>query len=90
MLEIQKVIPVTQAKKELLSIIKKMVEEDSTYTVTKNGVPVGVLMTPDRFEGLMETIEILADSSTLKALVDSEKDYRKGRVVGHKEVWSDA
>ena len=90
MLDIQKVIPVTQAKKELLDIIKKMLDEDSTYTVTKNGVPVGVLMTPNRFEGLMETIEILADSPTLKALAESEKDYRRGRVVSHKEVWSDA
>jgi PHD/YefM family antitoxin component YafN of YafNO toxin-antitoxin module len=29
--------------------------------VTKNGVAVGVLMTPERYEGIMETIEILGD-----------------------------
>ena len=54
MIDIQKIIPVTKAKKELLDIIKQMCEEDSTITVTKNGVAVGVLMTPDRYEGIMK------------------------------------
>jgi len=40
----QKIIPVTQAKKELLEIVKEMAEEDITVAVTKNGVPVSVLM----------------------------------------------
>lgn len=87
MLDIQKVIPITRAKKELLDIIKRLSEEDATFTVTKNGVPVGVLMTPDRFQALLETIEILADARIVKALAASEKDFRDGRVAAHKDVW---
>jgi prevent-host-death family protein len=89
MIEIQKIIPVTKAKKELLDIIKQMAEEDSTVTVTKNGVAVGVLMTPDRYEGIMETIEILGDPKTLKTLSASRRDFKSGRVHGHAEVWED-
>jgi len=87
MLDIQKVIPITKAKKELLDIIRQLSEEDATFTVTKNGVPVGVLMTPERFEALLETIEILANTKIVKALASSEKDFRDGRVVAHKDVW---
>jgi prevent-host-death family protein len=87
MIDIQKIIPVTKAKKELLDIIKQMCEEDSTITVTKNGVAVGVLMTPDRYEGIMETIEILADTTTLRALAASRRDFKAGRTRTHAEVW---
>lgn len=87
MIDIQNIIPVTKAKKELLDIIKQMAEDDSTVTVTRNGVAVGVLMTPDRYEGLMETIEILGDPKTLKALSASRRDFQAGRTHEHDEVW---
>jgi prevent-host-death family protein len=53
MIDIQKIIPVTKANKELLDIIKQMREGDSTITVTKNGVAVGVLLRNSRWAGFM-------------------------------------
>jgi len=85
----QKIIPVTQAKKELLAIVKEMAEEDITVAVTKNGVPVSVLMSADRYEGLLETIAILADRSVVKALVRSSKEFQTGKVMTHEEVWAE-
>ena len=87
--DVQKILPITTMKKNLLDIIKDMADEDSTVTVTKNGVPVGVMMTPDRYEGLLETIEILSDPKILKALTVSGKDFRLGRVFTHKDIWAD-
>ena len=85
----QKIIPVTQAKKELLEIVKEMVEEDITVTVTKNGVPVSVLMSADRYGSLLETIEILADHSVIKALARSSKEFQAGKVITHEEAWAE-
>jgi prevent-host-death family protein len=87
--EIQKVMPVTTVKKNLLNIIKNMTDEDFTVTVTKNGVAVGVMMTPSRYESLLETIEIFADPATLKALAASEKDFQSGKVLSHKDIWAE-
>ena len=56
MVEIQKIIPITRVKRDLLDIMKQIAEEDATVAVTKNGVPVGVMMTPGRYEALLETI----------------------------------
>jgi antitoxin YefM len=86
---IEKILPITKVKKEFLDIIKEMIEEEFTITVTKNGMPVGVMMTPERYEGLLETIEILADSEIVKALKASEKDFRAGKVYTHKDAWAD-
>ena len=86
---IEKILPITKVKKEFLDVIKEMVEEESTITVTKNGMPVGVLMTSERYEGLLETIEILADPKIVKALKASERDFRAGKVHTHKDAWAD-
>jgi antitoxin YefM len=87
--DIQKIMPVTKVKRELLEIIKTMQEEDSTITLTRNGAPVGVMMTPDRYEALFETIEILADKEILALLGDSAKDFKNGRVCEENAVWDD-
>ena len=89
MVELQKILPITKVKRELLDIIKAMEEEYATITVTRNGEPVGVMMTPERYESLLETIEILSDKKILRALKASQKDFGSGKVYAHKEVWQD-
>lgn len=87
--DIQKIIPITMVKKNLLNIVKEMADEDSTVTVTKNGVAVGVMITPDRYIGLLETIEILSSPGIIKALGASEKDFKAGKVYTHKDIWAE-
>ena len=87
--EIQKILPVTKVKRELLNILKSMEEEYATITMTRNGEPVGVMMTPERYESPLETIEILSDKNILRALQSSQKDFKSGKVYTHKEVWQD-
>ena len=87
--ELQKILPVTKVKRELLDILKSMEEEYTTITLTRNGEPVGVMMTPDRYESLLETIEILGDKKVLRVLQSSQKDFKSGKVYTHKEVWQD-
>ena len=87
--ELQNILPVTKVKRELLDILKSMEEEYSTITMTRNGEPVGVMMTPDRYEALLETIEILGDNKILQTLRASQKDFKSGRVYTHAEAWQD-
>ncbi len=89
MVESQTILPVTKVKRELLEILKSMEEDYATVTVTRNGEPVGIMMTPDRYEALLETIEILGDNKILQALKASHKDFKSGRVHTHAEVWKD-
>ncbi len=87
--DLQKIMPVTDVKRNFLNIIKEMTEEDSTVTVTKNGVAVGVMITPDRYLGLLETIEILSDNDIIRSLDSSEKDFLEKRTCSHKDVWDE-
>ena len=47
-------------------------------TLTRNGEAVGVMMTPDRYEGLIETIEILADPKVMNALKSPADNFKEG------------
>ena len=89
MVESQTILPVTKVKREFLEILKTMEQDYATVTVTRNGEPVGIIMTPDRYEALLETIEILGDNKTLQALKASHKDFKSGRVYTHEAVWKD-
>jgi len=80
---------VAAVKKNFLDVIKDITEEDSTVTVTKNGVAVCIIITPDRYVGLLETIEALSNPAVRKALDASEGDFKAGKVYSHKEVWAD-
>ena len=50
------------------------------------GVPPAV----DDYEGLLETLEILADQELSRAVEEGLEDVEAGRVVSHVEVWREA
>ena len=83
---IENFIPITQAKAKLLDIVRSIHDRDDTYAITKNGVPEAVMISMKKFEGLMETIEILADQETMSQLSDSVADIKHGRLIDADEV----
>ena len=87
--DFQQILPVTKVKRELLDILKRMEEDEATIALTRNGEPVGVMMTLCRYEALMETIEILSDRTILESLKKSEKDFEGDKVFTDEEVWHD-
>lgn len=44
-------------------------------------------MSVDEYEGLLETLEILADAELVESVRRGLDDIEKGRIVGHDEVW---
>jgi antitoxin YefM len=87
MKDLDKILPVTQVKRHFLDILKSIEAEDSTLAVTRNGEAVGIIMTPGRYESLLETIEILSDKEIVIKLESSARDFKSGKVYSHKEVW---
>lgn len=79
-------VPITQAKSKLLDMVRLIHDRDNIYAITKNGVPEAVLISMKKFEGLLETIEILADQDAMGQLRGSKDDVVKGRFVGVDEV----
>ena len=87
--DFQKIMPVTKVKRNLLNILKQMEQEEETIALTKNGEPIGVMMSLSRYEGLLETIEILSNRKIVNALKTSQKDFKSGRVLNHESAWKE-
>ena len=84
--QIQEYVPVTQAKTRLLDLVRKLKGSGDAIAITKNGVPEAVLISMEKFEGILETLEILSDEKTMKALRRSMRDAEKGNWISEDEV----
>ena len=89
MLTIQDYIPVTKAKSKLLDLIRKIENSDDTVAITKNGVPEAVLLSMNKFEGLVETLEVLSDEKAMKSIRKSIKESRQGKWLDFDEVFGE-
>ncbi|MFC1876763.1 type II toxin-antitoxin system Phd/YefM family antitoxin [Thermodesulfobacteriota bacterium] len=89
MLTIQDYIPVTKAKSRLLDIIRKIESSDDTVAITKRGVPEAVLLSMNKFEGLVETLEVLSDEKAMKSIRKSIKEAREGKWLDFDEVFGE-
>ena len=87
MKEVDRFIPITEAKNRLLDLVRDLQAEDDIVAITKNGVPAAVLLSVERFEVFLETIEILSDERAMTSLRRSLREARAGRWLRHDEVF---
>ena len=89
MLIIQDYIPVTKAKASFLDIIRKIEGSEDVIAITKNGVPEAVLLSMKKFEGLLETLDILSDEKAMQSIKKSIEDAQKGKWLDFDEVFGE-
>lgn len=84
---IETFIPITKAKAKLLDMVRHLSDTDDTIAITKNGVPEAVMLSMKKFEGLLETIDILSDNELIKQITASAKDIKTGQLVDLDEAF---
>ena len=83
---IKEYIPVSKAKANLLDLVRKIKDSDDMIAITKNGMPEVVLISMDKFQGLLETMEILSDAKAMRAIRKSIREADKGMWVDFDEA----
>ncbi len=73
-------VPFSRARSELAGLLDDVESRHEHVVVTRNGLPVAVLMSIAEFEALQETVEVLGDRDALEDLQASRKDIESGRV----------
>jgi antitoxin YefM len=79
-----KTVSVTRAKAKLNEIVRE-VENHENYYVTKNGRIACVLVNPEEWESIQETLAVLGDQELMRQLAESERsetDYSLAEVFG--------
>lgn len=84
--DMAKSVPFTQARAELSDLLDMVEDSHEHVEITRNGRPAAVLMSPEEYEVIQETLDILGDPEALQALRESEADVRARRLATLDEV----
>ena len=84
---IETYVPITQAKAKLLDIVRQLGDTNDTIAITKNGIPEAVMLSMRKFEGFLETIDILSDPEMMRQLRGSAEDVKGGKRIDLDEAF---
>jgi prevent-host-death family protein len=74
-----KALSVSEAKMKLSGLIDMVNATDEEIMITKNGRPAAVLVSPEEFESLKETVAVRSDSALMKEIKKGLKALRMKR-----------
>ena len=84
--DMPKSVPFSRARAELSDLLDEVEQTHEHVEITRNGRPAAILLSPEEYEVIQETLEILGDADTLEALRESEADVRAKRLQTLAEV----
>ena len=74
-----KILPLSEVKMKLSELVEEVSSRDEEVTITKNGKPVAILVSPDEFDSWKETLAIRADEEFMSEIRRGLKDLKKKR-----------
>ena len=80
-LQMTKTITLKALRPELPRVADAIESKLDRYIVTRRGQPVMMIISPEDYEGLLETIEILSDKAAAKRILKSRKEAQAGKTV---------
>ena len=82
-------VTLSEAKAKLAALLGEVNELGEHVLITRSGKPTAVLLSVVEYEGLLETLEILADSELAQAIRQGLEELEKGATVSHDELWDE-
>ena len=82
-------VTLSEAKAKLARLLLDVTELGEHVLITRSGKPAGVLMSVEDYEGLLETLEILADSELARDIRRGLEEIEAGDTVSHDELWNE-
>jgi antitoxin YefM len=79
-------LPLAEIKAHLSEIVDKVEQEHERVTLTRNGRPAAVLISPEDLEALEDTLEILSDPKAVREIERARQDIAKGKGIGAEEL----
>ena len=73
--------PLRQVRDHFSDVVDRVERHHERVTVTRNGRPVAVLISPDDLAELEETLDVLSDPEALADIREADAAYVEGDVV---------
>ncbi|HWC15351.1 MAG TPA: type II toxin-antitoxin system Phd/YefM family antitoxin [Actinomycetota bacterium] len=79
-------LPLAEIKARLSEIVERVATRHERITLTRNGRPAAVLISPDDLEALEDTLEILSNPQALEEIEKARQEIARGEVVTGEEL----
>ena len=73
-------LPLAEIKARLSEIVDRVERRHERVTLTRNGRPAAVLISPDDLDALEDTLEILSDPEAMRE-IEPRKEIARGETV---------
>ena len=74
-----KVLPLSEVKMKLSQLVEEVSSLDEEITITRNGKPVAIIVSPDEFDSWKETLAICTDAELMAEIRRGFEDIKKKR-----------
>ncbi len=74
-----KVLPLSEVKMKLSQLVEEVSSLDEEITITRNGKPVAIIVSPDEFDSWKETLAVRADAELMAEIRRGLEDIKKKR-----------
>jgi prevent-host-death family protein len=79
-------LPLAEIKARLSEIVDRVQGQHERVTLTRNGRPAAVLISPDDLEAMEDTLELLSDPKAMRELQQARKDIASGKGIDADEL----
>ncbi len=81
-----RIVPFTEARARLTELLDDVEARHEHLVITRKGRPAAVVVSPEEWDAIEETLEVLQDEQTLADLRESEDDVEAERLFSLDEV----
>jgi antitoxin YefM len=74
-------LPLAAIKARLSEIVDRVESRHERVTLTRNGRPAAVLISPEDLEALEDTLEILSNPEAMKEIEEAKQEIARGESV---------
>lgn len=83
---VARIIPFTDARARLTELLDDVEARHEHVVITRKGRPAAVVVSPEEWDAIEETLDALQDEQTLVDLRESAKDVKAGRLFSLDEI----
>lgn len=82
----QNVLPLAEIKARLSEIVDRVEGHHERITLTRNGRPAAILVSPADLEALEDTLELLSDPTAVAEIEKARKEIAHGKGITAEEL----
>lgn len=85
-----KILPLSEVKMKLNELVEEVLSRDEETTITRNGKPVAIIISPDEFDTWEETLAIRSNEELMAEIQKGLEDLKsRSRLYTLEELFKD-